>query len=814
MAKKDLIDLVKMALPEDVPPEELFALAPAALWQEKPDVAVESALRKHPRLSWEAYKHRSADLRDSEIDPCLHFLQHGIYEGRKLVSWHPLKELDKAEAPLVSILIANYNNALYLDKCLESARLQSLKDIEIVAVDDGSSDESQEIIKCHAQADGRIRAFFHKTNKGTLLARKTGIRAAAGRYVTFLDSDDRLAPGACQTALNKIRMGYDIVRFGGSPLSIENASADSQYWGGNLLNAGEDGEYYGMEIFSAIFLERKIGWNLAANLILREIALAAFEEIGDGYFVDPEDAFCSLAVSFHARSMLKIKDRLYIYNIGQGGSTTSSPQRIHRNLSNYCDTSSAILKYLRKKSSIHKFAPLKNNLCKDVLVKWIKTSTEAGVAENFRKICDTFGVFTVLQELITHHSHEGEKIANCLPAAREDGQNREIHSIGILYPYLGPGGIERTIKKFCEILIQAGYNVAIFTEISTNYDVELPPEVRIQRLNCHRPDVKSQLARLASLEKAIRESGVDVVLHMATLMPYIVWDLTLLHHLGIPVIFGHHYNFAFSFLKGFAASHRVSGAVFRAAEAVICLSLAEELYLREHGVNATYLPRPISSMYMPEREDIPPVIAVMGRLGDPIKQAGEALKVLQEVIAKAPWVSMILIGDFYTPEQREQYRKKVRELKLERNIRLTDWTREPEKILAQCGVLLSTSAWEGFGLAIAEAQGLGLPCVIYDLAIEQVKDNPSIISVPQGNYKDAAKEILGVLEDSERYRELSAIAAGKAKAYDKEKVGEALLDFLSNFTRQSPLRDYGKVEYETIIKYSSHYSGREMSTGL
>ena len=89
----------------------------------------------------------------------------------------------------ISVVIPVYNAEKYLEKCLDSVENQTLKDIEIVCVNDGSKDNSLEILKRHAEKDDRIK-IINQENSGVSVARNNGIRKAEGEYVTFVDSDD------------------------------------------------------------------------------------------------------------------------------------------------------------------------------------------------------------------------------------------------------------------------------------------------------------------------------------------------------------------------------------------------------------------------------------------------------------------------------------------------------------------------------------------------------------------------------------------------------------------------------------------------
>lgn len=91
--------------------------------------------------------------------------------------------------PLVSIIVPIYNVELYLERCINSLIIQSLQEIEIILVNDGSTDNSENIMLELASKDNRIRTFT-KPNGGLSDARNFGIKHAAGNYLAFVDSDD------------------------------------------------------------------------------------------------------------------------------------------------------------------------------------------------------------------------------------------------------------------------------------------------------------------------------------------------------------------------------------------------------------------------------------------------------------------------------------------------------------------------------------------------------------------------------------------------------------------------------------------------
>lgn len=99
--------------------------------------------------------------------------------------------------PIFSVLIPVYNVEKYLELCFESVMSQSFTDYEVIAVDDGSTDDSGEICDRYAQKYGNFKTV-HKKNEGLISARRKAIEEANGEYCVFLDSDDRLGENCLQ----------------------------------------------------------------------------------------------------------------------------------------------------------------------------------------------------------------------------------------------------------------------------------------------------------------------------------------------------------------------------------------------------------------------------------------------------------------------------------------------------------------------------------------------------------------------------------------------------------------------------------------
>ena len=115
--------------------------------------------------------------------------------------------------PAISVIIPVYNVEKYLRECLDSVVNQTFRDIEIICINDGSTDGSPAILEEYAAKDIRI-IIINQENSGQSVARNNGLKIAAGEYVAFLDSDDYMELNLCETAYQKAQQtGADIIMY-------------------------------------------------------------------------------------------------------------------------------------------------------------------------------------------------------------------------------------------------------------------------------------------------------------------------------------------------------------------------------------------------------------------------------------------------------------------------------------------------------------------------------------------------------------------------------------------------------------------------
>ena len=164
--------------------------------------------------------------------------------------------------PKISIIIPVYNVKDYLADCLRSVLGQSFADFEVIIVNDGSTDGSGDICNKFAAEDKRVRVL-HKQNGGLAQARNTGLDAAEGEIITFIDSDDLIEPESLY-ALYKCDEGADIVM--GSMLRFAPDGSTRPY-----TRAGERMELEGRDMLCHVLEGGKLNISACAGLYRRHI---------------------------------------------------------------------------------------------------------------------------------------------------------------------------------------------------------------------------------------------------------------------------------------------------------------------------------------------------------------------------------------------------------------------------------------------------------------------------------------------------------------------------------------------------------------
>lgn len=217
--------------------------------------------------------------------------------------------------PKFSIIVPVYNVRNYLGLCIQSLINQTLKDIEIICVNDGSTDDSLNILQEYAKKDYRIK-ICDKLNGGSSSARNLGLDVAEGEFILFVDSDDILEKEACDRLYMEIlQTGADIVVFGAKVFPQYVANKHAWLWTNLYVNL----KHYKGNCVDALFNEKPSKpfiWNKCyRRSVIEENHIRFDEELSLG-----EDNLFLFEIFPNVEQIVYIPDQLYNYRCERTGS--------------------------------------------------------------------------------------------------------------------------------------------------------------------------------------------------------------------------------------------------------------------------------------------------------------------------------------------------------------------------------------------------------------------------------------------------------------------------------------------------------------
>jgi glycosyltransferase involved in cell wall biosynthesis len=208
-----------------------------------------------------------------------------------------------------SIIIPVFNSSKFIGRCIESCISQNHKNIEIICIDDGSTDNSKDILLSYQQKDERIHCFYHQQNKSQYMARRTGIEHSNGDYILFLDSDDTLRNDACTLLANKIEKTHaDIIQFGYKEVPTGKIVFPPFY------KTSKE------RIAAYLAKENRYSPGVWSKAYSHALINRSYNSMEIFYASGPEDLYTSIVIAYYARSFSFLKKALVNYYINTGWS--------------------------------------------------------------------------------------------------------------------------------------------------------------------------------------------------------------------------------------------------------------------------------------------------------------------------------------------------------------------------------------------------------------------------------------------------------------------------------------------------------------
>jgi exopolysaccharide biosynthesis predicted pyruvyltransferase EpsI/glycosyltransferase involved in cell wall biosynthesis len=296
---------------------------------------------------------------------------------------------------LVSVIVSIYNTEKYLNECIESAIRQTYSNIEIILVDDGSTDNCPKICDDYAKKDSRIQVI-HKQNGGISDARNAGLVIAKGNYIYFLDSDDYIEPDAIKALIKE----------------AEHYSAEVVFFDANLQNSMSDtsyaGDYY---IRSGLYSNPLKGIDML------------------GLLLKNKDYRSAVPLLFIRRDIL-IENNLYF----------------HKNIV-YEDELFTFMLFIRSKIVVHMAEPLYNRRVRENSITWC--GVKSG---NFKSSLIIMSVMLETYQNKDESSKSREVIRNCLFSIL-----KKTERIYYNLSFRDKISIQRELKEFKNILRNSNY---------------------------------------------------------------------------------------------------------------------------------------------------------------------------------------------------------------------------------------------------------------------------------------------------------------------------------------------------------------------
>lgn len=208
--------------------------------------------------------------------------------------------------PKISVIVPIYNVEGYIRRCMEGLMCQSMREIEVICVDDRGADDSLRIVEDYKRKDERIRIIHHDRNRGLSAARNTGLAHARAPYIMFCDSDDYYAPTMCEEMFAAISLSED------ADLAMCGTAA---FYDSDCCRSSVEGRYLqlphsGLQPVSDELLSRcnVFAW----NKIYRRKLLDQYDiRFPEGLLY--EDAYFFNVYALYTRSIVFVPNELYNY---------------------------------------------------------------------------------------------------------------------------------------------------------------------------------------------------------------------------------------------------------------------------------------------------------------------------------------------------------------------------------------------------------------------------------------------------------------------------------------------------------------------
>ena len=676
--------------------------------------------------------------------------------------------------PAISVIIPVYNKEPVLRRTLDSVRNQTFRDLEMICIDDASTDGSADILREYAGSDPRIRLIEHPRNRSTSQARKDGVLASMGKYIMFLDGDDTLTADACEKTYaaieashtDMVQFGTDIINCAGVPQTrIESNRRQLEPYIGKV-----EGE----NLIHACWNEKKFGFQLWNKIYNGEICRRAFMQVEDGSFPKAQDLYAFFLIAYYSRTYEGIPDRLYRYSFGLGvtGGNRMTMERYDILLTQR-RVWEAIERFCRKQGASELSGTAEQigkSLFYECADRWMNQLYPQDLPEGFRKLTQCWGmeksICLLAEKYWWNHASVLEKLAESDAFGGKRKRSDGVLTIAVYYRSIVNGGAQRVTAQVCSLLAdrmnaegEPLYRVILITD-TQEQEHEYPISGRVLREYLPAYDVyigEKYRERYRAWNRILSEYAIDAVITGMWISLCTVWDmLTVKNHPSHPAFIIHSHNFsAVPYRYDNDAALRMI-LLYQLCDGSAVLSECDQAFVGKFCRNVRYIPNPFGYLEdgnASESSRTENTIVWIGRISKE-KQPMDLIYMMEAVTAVVPTARLKIVGDGDV-QLEAQMRQAASNLGLDEAISFEGFTADVEKYYRDASVFVCTSEYEGFPMAIGESLFSGLPVVMYDLPwLTFVKEKKGVITVPQGRFDLLAQAAVRVMTDPETARRL------------------------------------------------------------
>lgn len=374
----------------------------------------------------------------------------------------------------ISIIVPVYNVEKYVETCLDSLLKQTFSDIEIICVDDASTDASLNIVEEKAQQDSRIKVIKHSKNMGTAQARKHGVAYATGEYMLFVDSDDSLDAIACEQLYCRMKEeNVEILQYGTNVIPAVPLSDAMVQWVENFLKPCQE-RIAGCDILKSCFVEDKFDFNITDKIWDSKLCKKAFSRMGDQKMIAAEDRYAFFLLAYFADSYLGINDaKYYNYNLGIGvtGSDVLDLERFEKRCTGVLAVR-AVEQFLdeqgEKEQYQEEYKQFENKILWDCVDCWINKLDSVDSEEGYRILLQYWDADKILAAIARTHFED----VNNIQEKTGLFQKKERSTIGIYCREINSEIVKQLILDQKKSLEECGNNVVVFIDRDCLYKIE------------------------------------------------------------------------------------------------------------------------------------------------------------------------------------------------------------------------------------------------------------------------------------------------------------------------------------------------------